>query len=137
MFFYNNGVHLNYRPMPNIILIVDDSKAMLLKASTILAKNGFEVIPTSQTLDVLEIAQEKHPNLIVLDVEMPGINGYRLCEMLKENEKTEDIPVIIITSRDDYLDRMKAFTVGAIDFVIKDLIDEELVQKVKKALEKK
>lgn len=84
--------------MATKILIVDDDEKMLKLYSAILVKEGYEVLTASDGQKGLDLATSSNPNLILLDVMMPGMDGGQVCESLSENVKTKNIPVVFLTS---------------------------------------
>lgn len=112
------------------ILIVDDTFANLQLLSSMLTTQGYKVRPASSGPVGLNAARSARPDLILLDVKMPGMNGYEVCEMLKADEGLCDIPVIFISALDAAIDKVRAFDVGAVDYVTKPLQVEEVVARV-------
>jgi len=116
------------------ILIVDDTPANLELLNTILTRAGYDVCMAVDGKTGLEGAKYSNPDLILLDIMMPGMNGYDVCEQLKGNQSTQDIPVIFISALDDALDKVKAFTVGGIDYIAKPFQFKEVLARVKNQL---
>lgn len=112
------------------ILIVDDSLANLRLLTQMLAKRGYEVRPLTNGLQALEAARLTPPDLILLDIMMPEIDGYEVCERLKADAQTRDIPVIFISALDETQDKVKAFTVGGVDYIPKPFQVEEVLARV-------
>lgn len=100
-----------------IILVVDDDPATRFILEDSLAEWGYDVISAANGNDVWKVLHEEAPppDLILLDVMMPGINGYDLCERLKEDEKTRDIPVVFITRKSKAEDETRGFEMGALE----------------------
>lgn len=117
------------------IIVVDDSKTILLKVSLMLKKHGFNPITTSECLDVVEMIKQSKPALVVLDVEMPGMSGYQLCEIIKEDSAVENVPIVFFTTRDEYMDRLKGFAMGAQGYLTKDTEEEFFISTVKQLIE--
>jgi DNA-binding response OmpR family regulator len=101
------------------ILIVDDTPANLNVLSTILTQQGYKVRPANNGEVALVVAQRATPDLILLDIQMPGMNGFEVCKRLKEIDQTRDIPVIFISALDEVLDKVEAFEVGGVDYITK------------------
>lgn len=116
--------------MAGRILVVDDSPTMALRAKLILSKAGHTVRTIQEPGDVIESVRAEPVDLIILDIEMPGVTGYQLCDQLKSAQETESIPILFLTSRDDYLDRLKGYAVGAQGYLTKDYQESELVKAV-------
>jgi DNA-binding response OmpR family regulator len=101
------------------ILIIEDEKNIVLLLKMFLEHNGFEVFTAVNGTDGIKIAQESNPDLILLDIVLPGINGYLVCKNLKEDEKTKDIPIVVISARTSKDDIEKIFSSGAQDYIAK------------------
>jgi len=112
------------------ILIVDDLPANLQFLNSILVERGYQVRPAINGQVALKIAKKSLPNLILLDIQMPGLNGYEVCEQLKANDKTCDIPVIFISALSEVFDKVKAFSVGGVDYITKPFQAEEVLARV-------
>ena len=116
------------------ILIVDDTPANLTVLSAILGKRGYRVRPAINGALALKAAQKAAPDLILLDVQMPGLDGYEVCRQLKEDAQTRAIPVIFISALDDVLDKVEAFQVGGVDYITKPFQIEEVLTRVEHQL---
>ena len=117
------------------ILTVDDSEDILALLQATLGKE-YEVRTAPDARSALKIAFEKpHPGLILLDVEMPGTNGYDLCRALKSSPATADIPVIFLTQRDDARDVVRGFQLGAIDYFAKPINPPVLAARIRAHVE--
>ncbi len=112
------------------ILIVDDSptEAHILKG--MLEKNGFEIETAENGTEGIERAKELKPDLILMDVVMPGLNGFQATRQLTKNSETADIPVIIVTTKDQETDRVWGLRQGAKDFLIKPVSEKTLMEKI-------
>jgi DNA-binding response OmpR family regulator/class 3 adenylate cyclase len=119
--------------MPKLpkILIVDDVLANIRVLFTFLKKNHFEVLIAEDGDMALESVSWDVPHLILLDVMMPKMNGFEVCQQLKENEKTKDIPVIFMTALSDTIDKVKGFKLGAVDYITKPFDVEEVLLRIK------
>ncbi|MEM9542666.1 MAG: adenylate/guanylate cyclase domain-containing protein [Cyanobacteria bacterium P01_E01_bin.42] len=115
---------------PSNLLIVDDTPANLRLLSTMLNGKGYKVRSVMNGTMALKAARAKPPDLVLLDINMPQMNGYEVCEKLKESEKTKDIPVIFLSALDDVLDKVKAFQVGGVDYITKPFHLEEVLIRV-------
>lgn len=122
------------RPSKGNILIVDDTPANLELLNTILTRAGYEVCVAVDGSTGLEGARYGKPDLVLLDIMMPGMNGYDVCRFLKEDRETCDIPVIFISALDDALDKVKAFTVGGTDYISKPFQFKEVLARVRNQL---
>jgi len=113
-----------------IILLVDDTPDNLRLLSQILTERKYRVRAATNGERALETAQLLPPDLILLDIRMPGMDGFQVCRALKENGNTQDIPVIFISALDDVSDKVKAFAVGGVDYITKPFQYEEVVARV-------
>lgn len=113
------------------ILIVDDTPANLRLLARILADANYIVRPAKDGKSALASAKSAPPDLILLDVMMPEMDGYEVCEKLKAAEQTADIPVIFISALDDVHDKVKSFIVGGVDYISKPFHAEEVLARVK------
>ena len=112
------------------ILIVDDTPANLRLLSEILADQDFMVRPVMDGALAISAAQIAPPDLILLDIMMPGMSGYEVCKRLKADEQTQNIPIIFISAKHEVLDKVKAFSLGAVDYVTKPFQPEEVLARV-------
>jgi PleD family two-component response regulator len=112
------------------ILIVDDSLPNLRALSEMLAKHGYEVRGVADGPTALIVAGEEPPDLILLDVNMPGMNGYEVCQRLKRGSRTCDIPVIFISALNEVADKVKGFQVGGVDYISKPFQIEEVLARL-------
>jgi DNA-binding response OmpR family regulator len=113
------------------ILIVDDIPANLAVAVDYLEANQFQVLVARDGEEGIERAGLVQPDLVLLDVMMPGIDGFETCRRLKANARTRDIPVIFMTALADTRDKVAAFAAGAVDYVGKPFQVEELLARIK------
>ncbi len=116
------------------ILIVDDTLENLRLLDTLLTTAGYQVRPTSDAHLGLLTAKKKLPDLILLDIKMPGMDGYEVCEQLKADERTRDIPVIFISAMTDTADKVRGFALGGVDYITKPFQEEEVIARVEKHL---
>ncbi len=116
---------------PMKILIADDSATIIEVVRFFLEARGYEVITSSDGVEAIAKAYEVRPDLILLDIEMPKMTGYQVCRLLKSDELTHSIPIIILTSRGQKKDRFWGLSTGADDFITKDFESEdELFSKI-------
>jgi PAS domain S-box-containing protein len=116
------------------ILMVDDHPESLRLLSQLLSKRGYKVRPIRDGKWALNFALSSPPDLILLDIMMPGMDGYQVCQQLKACPQTKDIPVIFISSLDEVFDKVKAFSLGAVDYISKPFQTEEVVSRVENQL---
>ncbi len=112
------------------ILIIDDNPKNLQVAMSILNKEGYNLIYATSGEKGIELAQDDEFDLILLDVVMPGLNGYEVCEILRQQEKTKQTPIIFLTVKDDEKDIVKGFECGGVDYVTKPFCSEILLKRV-------
>jgi hypothetical protein len=112
------------------ILVVDDTPTNLEVLFDFLSNAGLKVLFAEDGESALEKASYALPNLILLDILMPGIDGFETCRRLKERESTKSIPVIFLTALTDTVDKIKGFSLGAVDFITKPLQYEEVLVRV-------
>jgi len=124
------------KPSPTI-LIVDDVYENLFILKKILEEIDCEIIMASGASQALAEMVDKIPDLILLDIMMPGMDGFELCEKLKATPKTEDIPVIFLTAKTQSEDCAKGFQIGAVDYVTKPFKAVELLARALTQLELK
>ncbi|MCL5674519.1 MAG: hybrid sensor histidine kinase/response regulator [Candidatus Omnitrophica bacterium] len=117
------------------ILIVDDTPANLHVLTGMLKEQGYRVRPALNGKMAIQGAQAEPPDLILLDINMPEMNGYQVCERLKTDKQLKDIPVIFISALNETADKVKAFTAGGVDYVTKPFQFEEVAARVKTHLE--
>ncbi len=118
------------------ILLVDDQESVLKLLDAILKVRNYDVMYASNGLDAVEIAMSVKPNLVLLDVMMPGMDGFKVCQTLKANEPTKDIPVVFLTARGDDADREMGERVGASGFVKKPFRSAELLNIISELIDK-
>jgi serine phosphatase RsbU (regulator of sigma subunit) len=112
------------------ILVVDDVPANLRLLSKILGEHGYRTRPIPDGTMAIESARIEIPDLILLDIRMPGMNGYQVCKSLKSDELTKDIPIIFISALDATHDKVKAFAFGGVDYITKPFQAEEVIARV-------
>lgn len=119
------------------ILIVDDTIANLQLLTDILKREGYKVRPAPNGRLALDAVAKKQPDLILLDIKMPELNGYEVCAALKNNPETKNIPVIFISALTEVNDKIKAFSVGGLDYINKPFQFEEVIARVSTHLQLK
>ena len=122
-------MHKNQNARGNI-LIVDDTPGNLRLLANMLANRGYKVRPAPSGAHALATTRKELPDLILLDVLMPEIDGYEVCRTLKADEQTRDIPVIFLSALDELHDKMKGFEAGGVDYITKPFHEEEVMLRV-------
>ncbi len=117
------------------ILLVDDKKENLELLSSFLLHKGYKIRSALNGMTALQSIAAKKPDLILLDIEMPEIDGYEVCKELKSDPDTEVIPIIFISAHDDIEAKIKAFQAGGVDYISKPFANEEVVARVKMHLD--
>ncbi|MEH1967127.1 hybrid sensor histidine kinase/response regulator [Nostoc sp.] len=128
-------IKMLYAPEDSLILVVDDTTTNLEIVFDILTNVGFEVITESDGERALRQVESQLPDLILLDVMMPGIDGFETCKRLKKNSATCDIPVIFMTANSDTDSKVKGLDIGAVDYITKPFHEEELLARIKTHLQ--
>ncbi|MDJ0697190.1 response regulator [Mastigocoleus sp. MO_188.B34] len=113
------------------ILIVDDQPTNLSILSRSLQRNGMTVMLAINGQDAIKKVLNQKPELILLDIQMPGIDGFETCNLLKQNTTTQDIPIIFMTASIDSKDKIKGLSVGAVDYITKPFEEEEVLARVR------
>ena len=122
------------QPMKATILAVDDTPANLHLLAKMLSKQGYKLRIIPDGKQALNSAQAYPPDLILLDILMPQMDGYEICSKPKADERTKNIPVIFISALNEGFDKVKAFEVGGVDYITKPLIAEEVIARVENQL---
>ena len=114
-----------------VILIVEDTSITLKVITTILSKEGYKIETAMNGKQALDIVRKVLPDVILLDIVMPEMDGYEVCRILKESPETMDVPVIFITVKDETENMLKGFEAGAVDYVTKPFNSAELLARVR------
>jgi two-component system, OmpR family, phosphate regulon response regulator PhoB len=110
------------------VLVVDDEPDVLLLCRLNLQQRGHELLEASTGSVALELARERHPDVIVLDLMLPGMTGYEVLETLKGDEQTSNIPVLVLTAKSLRADRERSHGLGASGFLTKPFLPSELCE---------
>lgn len=116
------------------ILIIDDRPESLNLLRKILSESGYKLHLARECEIALQFAQSKPPDLILLDIMMPQMNGYEVCDLLKASERTKEIPVIFISALNEVSDKIEAFSKGGVDYITKPFQNEEVLARVESQL---
>jgi len=117
------------------ILIVDDTPENLMILSEYLIREGYEVRPVLSGELAIQAAELKPPEIILLDINMPDLNGYEVCKRLKRNEELSSIPVLFISALGETMDKVKAFECGGVDYITKPFHFEEVNARIRTHLQ--
>lgn len=112
------------------VLVVDDTLANLRLLTEMLSERGYDARPVTNGQEALRVAVHEPPELILLDVNMPGMSGYEVCEQLKNTPELREIPVIFLTALSDTANKLKGFSVGGADYITKPFHVDEVLARV-------
>jgi DNA-binding response OmpR family regulator len=116
------------------ILAVDDEPHILKLVAFSLRAGGYDVIEASDGLSAISVAQAEQPDLVLMDVMMPALDGYEACRRLKANAETADIPVIMLTAKTQLAEQLAGTDAGAADYINKPFTPKDLVAQVREFL---
>lgn len=116
------------------ILIVDDSPTEMFKLSAMLEKNGYQVLKAENGADGVALARQEKPDAVLMDIVMPGLNGFQATRQLTKDSETSAIPVIIVTTKDQETDKVWGKRQGARDYLTKPIDETTLVNTIKSVL---
>ncbi|MEF3808070.1 response regulator [Acinetobacter baumannii] len=116
------------------ILIVDDSPTETFRFKEILTKHGYDVLEASNGADGVTLAKAEQPDLVLMDVVMPGVNGFQATRQITRDEDTKHITVVIVSTKDQATDRVWGKRQGAIDYLIKPIEEKQLIDVIKQFL---
>lgn len=114
----------------NKILVAEDSKTEQVHLKQLLESTGYEVLIVESGQAVLDQLESYKPDLILMDIIMDGGDGYQTCRKLKRNDETKDIPVIMVSSKSNEVDKKWALKLGALDYIVKPYADADLLQRL-------
>lgn len=115
-------------------MVVDDSRTETRVYSSVLEKAGYRVESAENGEEGISVARRLHPDIIIMDVVMPVLNGFQATRQLQRDPQTADIPVIMVTSKDQETDRTWGLRQGALDYLVKPVEGRDLVAKIKRVL---
>ena len=116
------------------ILIIDDTELMVKLTSDILREKGYEVVSANNGLDGIKMVAAEKPHLVLLDIIMPGIDGFEVCKLLREDESNNLVPIIILTAQGNEDDKLTGLELGADDYITKPFNPRELISRVHNTL---
>ena len=123
--------------MPSVVLIVDDSPTETFALTEILKRNGFEVLNAQNADQGLSLARDRHPDLVLMDVVMPGLNGLQATRQLARDPDTASIPVVMVSTKSQETDRVWAMRQGARGYLTKPIDERLLLQTIRQVLDGK
>jgi DNA-binding response OmpR family regulator len=121
--------------MKKNILVVDDEIGALTLIGIMLERGGFSVLKAKDATSALAVLDQNTPDMIILDVMMPGMDGIELCQVIRERDDTQETPVLILSARGDAESVMRGMEAGANDYLPKPILHHDLVAKVRSILE--
>ncbi len=113
-----------------LVMIVDDSPTEVHVMKTALENEGYQTVTATDGAECLKLAQEARPDIILMDVVMPGVNGFEATRNLARDAATSSIPIVIISSKSQETDKIWGLRQGAVDFIVKPISGPDLVAKV-------
>ena len=116
--------------MSHHVLVVDDEPDITALVAYHLAKAGYQVATAASGPEAIRLAEEQAPDLVVLDLMLPGLSGYEVLEALRRRPQTQDVGVILLTARKEEADRIRGLSLGADDYLVKPFAPQELVLRV-------
>ncbi len=123
--------------MPSVVLIVDDSPTEMAALTNLLKRHGFEVLSAANADAGLDLARARHPDLVLMDVVMPGLNGFQATRQLARDPDTSGIPVVMVSTKSQETDRVWAMRQGARGYLTKPIDERLLLQTIRQVLDGK
>jgi DNA-binding response OmpR family regulator len=117
------------------IMVVDDDPDTLSLLARYIRREGFTVVEASSGAECLRLVKERRPDVIVLDLMMPEMDGFAVCRSLRADADTAEIPIILLTARDDVETRAEGMELGVSDFIAKPIVRQELTEKIHSQLD--
>ena len=113
------------------VLVVDDEPHIVKLVKLSLGNQNYDIVGITSGKEAISYANDNAPDILVLDLMMPGVNGYEVCQAVRENPKTKGIPIIILSAKSQMLDKLNAIDVGADDYMCKPFDPDELARRIK------
>jgi DNA-binding response OmpR family regulator len=123
-----------FAPMPETILIVDDELTTVQLVKMVLKKQGYRVVTAANGPEALRIADDLLPDLMLLDIVLPGMDGFQVCQYIRKNTRTAKIPIIMFSGLDRPADQRNAFDAGSDDYLTKPVKMADLLEKIRSIL---
>ncbi len=127
----DKGVHMAGQGLDRSILVVDDNPDNLRLLEKLLTEQHYKARLATSGSRALATVRKEAPDLILLDIMMPGMDGFDVCRQLKSDEQTAQIPIIFISAVNETIDKVKAFSLGAVDYISKPFQEDEVLARVK------
>jgi DNA-binding response OmpR family regulator len=118
------------------ILVVDDSSTVVMMQRMVLTKHSYEIVTARDGEEAIGVALREHPDLILMDVVMPKMNGFDACRRIRQEESIKDTPIIIVTTRGELTNMETGFESGCNDYVTKPINSAELLAKMRNFLDR-
>ncbi len=119
-----------------LIMIVDDSPTEVHVMKTALEKHGYATLSAADGSECINLVREMRPDLILMDVVMPGVNGFQATRTLSRDPQTRSIPIVMITTKSQETDRVWGMRQGAVDYLVKPVAESQLVAKAREVLDR-
>ena len=113
------------------VLVVDDEPHIVKLVKLSLGDQNYDIVGITSGKEAISYVNNNAPDILVLDLMMPGVNGYDVCQAVRENPKTKGIPIIILSAKSQMLDKLNAIDVGADDYMCKPFDPDELARRIK------
>ena len=113
------------------VMVIDDSKTIRRTAETLLKKAGCDVITATDGFEALSVIADNHPDIIFVDIMMPRLDGYQTCALIKNSQNYQNIPVIMLSSKDGLFDQAKGRVVGSDEYLTKPFSKDELLNAIR------
>lgn len=120
----------------NKVMVIDDSNTIRRSAKLFLESAGYKTIDVEDGFEALSKIMEEEPALVFIDVLMPNLDGLQTCQIIKRNPMFEDLPIIILSSKDGEFDKAKGIMMGANDYLVKPFTKDSIIKVVKSYLDK-
>ena len=127
-----DGGDLNKKRANKRILVVEDSRTQRVIICKMLKQKGYDIVEAADGYEALGQLDKEMPDLILLDIIMPGIDGYKVMSLIKEKPEMKNIPIILLTSKDSFIDKVRGKVSGTNEYLTKPFVYEELIAKIEK-----
>jgi twitching motility two-component system response regulator PilG len=114
------------------VMVIDDSNTIRRTAEALLKKAGYDVLTAADGFEAMSMINDNHPDIIFVDIMMPRLDGYQTCQLIKNNKKFRDTPVIMLSSKDGLFDRARGRIAGSEEHINKPFTQEELIDVINK-----